>query len=107
MDFLLSSSSTKAFPHQSQLISIVFLPSTPFSLSKLVSHLVFLLPTTFCCPLCSDEEGEITSQDDFIKTVWDIIKEGEEVESMANMVANDCTEDRIKTVCLQLLHPKS
>ena len=51
----------------------------------------------------SGEDGELKSKKDFIMTARNIAKESDEVVKMAMMVAEGCTDRRMKRVSDQLL----
>ena len=52
--------------------------------------------------LCSGGDGEFKSQSNFINVAQDIKREVKDVEKKAKMVADDCSDDRMKKVCLTL-----
>ena len=57
--------------------------------------------------LLRGEEGELHSKKDIIMTARQIVKESEEIVKMARIVANSCTDKRLKrvsVVCSSSVH---
>ena len=44
------------------------------------------------------------SQEDFMQTVRSVKEEGKQVEKMARLVADGCTDDKMKKVCQHPSH---
>ena len=53
--------------------------------------------------LLRGEEGELHSKKDIIMTARQIVKESEEIVKMARIVANSCTDKRLKRVSVVCL----
>ena len=103
----ISSPSTTAVPHL--FINNIVLNLSPPSLYFLFPSTLYLnlpspSPQLTVVSFCSDEGGELKSQEGFMQTVRSVNNECKRVERIARMVADGCTDDKMKRVRQHLLH---